>query len=112
MKVRTAGEKRLPDIDTSEISRTTSGLGSQSWDRWRKFRQKADAEAGRDHHLNPVLALALKAHLHAEPALMQPVGEIVAVLAIDPSEIRLAGNVRNADAVLLPVGKAMQNRSR
>ena len=59
-------------------------LRPHAGDGWREFRQKTDTEPGRDHHLDPVLTLALKPDLHGKAAFAQPVGEVVAVFAVDP----------------------------
>src|SRR6516164_2358359 len=77
------------------------GLRPHAGDGWRKFRQKADTEAGGDHHLDPILAFALEADAGREPMLAQSVGEIVAVFAVDPPQVGLAGNIDDADPVLL-----------
>ena len=70
-------------------------------DRRRKFGQEADAEAGGNHHLNPVLAFALKPDAHAEAARSQLVREVVAILAIDPPQIGFACDIADCDLVLL-----------
>ena len=75
------------------------GLCAHPRDRGRKFGQEADAEAGGNHHLNPVLAFALKPDAHAEAARSQLVREVVAILAIDPPQIGFAGDIADLDLV-------------
>src|SRR6516165_10263437 len=70
-------------------------------DRRRKFGQEADAEAGGNHHLDPVLAFALKPDADAEAARSQLVREVVAILAIDPPQIGFAGDIPDFDMIFL-----------
>src|ERR1051325_6042553 len=76
-------------------------LRAHARDRRRELGQEADAEPGGDHHLDPILALALEPGPNGEPMLAQPIGEVVAVFAVDAPEIGLAGDIADADPVLL-----------
>jgi len=105
MKVSTAGEKRRPDIDTSDTSRVTSGsvtgcvrtpgmVGENSG-------RKRTTKSGCDHHLDPILAFALEADTGREPMLAQSVGEVISVFAVDPTQVCLPGDINDRDTVLL-----------
>ena len=81
-----------------------------AWDCRRELRDKADYEPGSDHRLDPVLPLAAEADLERKSLLAAALVQMVLVFAVDPGEISLASNIRNADPVLLM--KAMAHRER
>jgi len=107
IKVVTGGENRRPDIETSEISRMTSGpvtgcvrtpgiVGE-------KIQAESNPEPGGDHHLDPVLALALKPDPHGKAKRPELVGEVIAVFAIDPPQAGFPGDIRDAILLVQPV---------
>jgi len=50
--------------------------------------------------LDPILALALKPDPDGKSQCPQLLGKIIAVFAVDPTQIGLAGDIGNLDAVL------------
>jgi len=77
-------------------------------DRRRELRDKADTEPGGDYRLDPMLALAAEADPKREALLTAALIDVVLVFAIDPGEISLAGDIGDADPVLL--AKTMAHR--
>src|SRR5271168_3511429 len=96
--------------DLADHLRFGNDASNDARDRRRELRDKADSEPGSDHRLNPVLALAAEADLERKSLLAAALIQMVLVFAIDPGEIRLAGDIRNTHPVLL--AKAMARRER
>src|SRR5258708_244386 len=100
-----AGDRYQRDLaDDFRVNEPSEDAG----DSRRKLRDKADAEAGGDHHLDPVLALAAEADLDREPVLAAALVQVVLIFTIDSREIGLPGDIRDAHPVLLP--EAMAHR--
>src|SRR5262249_59689933 len=66
-----------------------------------KLGQETDTKPGGDHHLDPILPLALESDLRRQTLFAQTLGKIVAVLAVDAPEIGLASDIGNSNTVLL-----------
>src|SRR5260370_32502070 len=103
-----AGDRHQRDL--ADHFRVGNEPSEDARDGRRKLRDKADAETGGDHHLNPVLTLAAEADLDCESVLAAALVQVVLLFTIHPRQIGLAGHIGNADPVLLP--EAMAHRER
>src|SRR5262249_38667567 len=66
-----------------------------------ELRDEANAEAGRDHGLDPILTLTAVDLTRLNAALVAGLAEIISIFAVDPKQIILTGNVLDFDRIFL-----------
>src|ERR1043165_4678691 len=103
--------RRVPSArhpDEADIARyfgVDEGTHLNARDDGAELGDDADAEASRHHVLDPILALAGENDWRIGVAFIRDLGQLVAILAVDPAQIALAVDLADGDAV--HAGEAM-----
>src|SRR5271163_373981 len=94
-----AGDRYQGDL--TDNFRVRNHPSEDTGNRRRELWDKTDPKPGGDHHLNPVLTLAAEADPDCESVLAAALVQVILIFTIDPQEIGLPSDIRDADAILL-----------
>jgi len=88
------------EIDLPPYVRLDDGTKLKAWKHGAEFRNEADAQAARDHVLDPILSLALITNMDCPAGLANKVLDIVLILAVQAKQLILAMHFRHPHGIL------------